>query len=335
MRASVLVIVTLMGCATVLYGQLSDFVATDFEKADSIAELYPQYPLKDLKVLSDKLTGPLVSDVEKFRSIFKWVCLNIENDYTLYLENKNRREKLTGNELATWEKKFSRHVFDILVKGHRTICTGYAYLIKELAFHAGLNCKIIDGYGRSAQANIGGSGIVNHSWNVVQLAGKWYPCDGTWSSGAIDGPRQTFVKKFDDAYFLSDPALFTRSHYPLDTIWMLLDHKPTLESFLNGPIVYIGTFRYGVEPLSPYSFRIEASRGANISFQFVTDQKDKFQQVEFYIEASKTYDPFVIMSSNDNKTVYSIDHTFSSRGKRAVHIVLDGSHVLTYEVNVR
>jgi hypothetical protein len=335
MRASVLVTIILLGCTSVLYGQLADFATADFSNADSIAELYPQHPLKDLKILSDKLTRPLASDVEKFRSIFKWVCLNIDNDYTLFIENKNRREKLRGDELATWERNFSRRVFNILVEKHRTVCTGYAYLIKELAFHAGLNCKIIDGYGRNVQANIGGSGVVNHSWNVVQLGGKWYPCDPTWSSGVIDAQRQTFIKKFDDAYFLSDPALFARSHYPLDTTWMLLDHKPTLDGFLNGPIVYVGTFRYGIEPLIPRTFRIEACRGANVSFQFEMDQNHKFDKGEFYIEASKTYDPFILMSSDNHKAVYSIDHTFSSRGKRAVHIMLDGSHVLTYEVNIR
>lgn len=335
MRASVLVVITLLGCTTILYGQLSDFVNADFKKADSVAELFSRHPIKDLKVLSDKLTRPLASDVEKFRSIFKWVCLNIENDYALYAENKNKRERLKGDELTTWEQNFSRRVFNILVEKHRTVCTGYAYLIKELAFHAGLNCRIVDGYGRNVQANIGGSGVVNHSWNVVQLSGKWYACDPTWSSGAIDVQKQAFIKKFDDVYFLSDPILFVRSHYPLDTTWMLLDHKPTLESFLNGPIVYVGTFRYNIEPISPRSFRIEAIRGANVSFQFETERGDKFDKAEFYIESSKTADPFVVLTNNDERTVYSIDHTFSGRGKRAVHIVLDGSHVLTYEVNVR
>jgi hypothetical protein len=335
MRAGVLVVITLLGCTTILFGQLSDFVHADLKKADSIAELFSRHPIKDLKVLSDKLTRPLASDVEKFRSIFKWVCLNIDNDYTLYVENRNKREKLKKDELTTWEKNFSRRVFNILVEKHRTICTGYAYLVKELAFHAGLNCRIIDGYGRNVQANIGGSGILNHSWNVVQLSGKWYPCDPTWSSGAIDPEKQVFIKKFDEAYFLADPTLFVLSHFPLDTMWMLLDHKPTLEQFLNGPIVYVGTFRYDIEPLSPRSFLIDASRGANVSFQFKTIREKKFDKAEFYIEGSKASGPVVMTESIDGKTVYSIDHTFSTRGKRAVHIVLDGSHVLTYEVNIR
>ena len=33
------------------------------------------------------------------------------------------------------------------------------------------------------QANVGGTGVANHSWNAVQLNSNWYLCDATWSSG--------------------------------------------------------------------------------------------------------------------------------------------------------
>jgi hypothetical protein len=41
----------------------------DYTKADSVAALYPNYSLKDLKSLANKLTKPLSTDVEKFRAI--------------------------------------------------------------------------------------------------------------------------------------------------------------------------------------------------------------------------------------------------------------------------
>ena len=166
-------LILIIVCSTVVRAQIVDFSFVDFKKADSIAELYPLHSLKDLKILSDKLTRPLTSDLEKFRAIFKWVCINIDNDFELYMENKKKREKLEGDELKSWEKKFSARAFTILVQGHRTVCTGYAYLVKELAFHAGLTCKIVDGYGRNVQANIGGLGTANHSWNAVRLSGRF------------------------------------------------------------------------------------------------------------------------------------------------------------------
>jgi hypothetical protein len=324
----------IVACSTVVRGQFVDLSSVDFKKADSIAELYPLHSLKDLKILSDKLTRPLTGDLEKFRAIFKWVCISIDIDYELYLENKKQREKLDGDELRSWEKKFSARTFNILVLGHRTVCTGYAYLVKELAFHAGLTCKIIDGYGRNVKANIGGLGTANHSWNAVQLNGKWYLSDPTWSSGVINAELRTFVKKFDDAYFLVEPELFARNHYPLDTTWLLVDKKPTLRSFLNGPLLYIGAFRYQVEPLSPDTFNVTTNRGTKLSFRFIKDSGKDFKKAQLYVEKSGTNDPFTI-NKVEQETVYSVDHTFSGRGRYAVHILLDGSHAITFDVSVK
>ena len=334
MRACLSVfIVTLFG-ATSLYGQLSDFSCIDFKKADSIAQLYPLHPLEDLKILSDKLTKPLSTDVEKLRSIFKWVCTNIESDYELFVENKNMRRKLSGEKLRRWEKKFSERVFNIMTAQHRTICTGYAYLVKELAFHAGLNCIIVDGYSRHALSNIGGSGVVNHSWNAVELDGEWYLCDPTWSSGVIDSRQRTFVKRFDDAYFLPEPIMFGRSHYPLDTKWMLQEKKPGLQTFLNAPLIYIGSFRYGIAPLTPASFEIQVPRGSIVPFQFTTAGGKEISKMALYVENVRTNEPFA-KELNGSVATCSTNHKFPHKGKYAVHIVVDGSHVLTYSVRVQ
>jgi transglutaminase/protease-like cytokinesis protein 3 len=116
----------------------------DFKKADSIAELYPSHSLKDLRSLADKLTAPLSTDTEKFRAIYKWICNNIDNDYILYQKNKRNRKRLKNSEeLGEWNKKFRVRVFKTLLDDHRTVCTGYAYLVKELSFHAGLTAVII------------------------------------------------------------------------------------------------------------------------------------------------------------------------------------------------
>jgi hypothetical protein len=120
MKVSLPTLLLIIACSTVVRGQIVDLSSVDFKKADSIAELYPLHSLKDLKILSDKLTRPLAGDLEKFRAIFKWVCTNIDNDYELYMENKKKREKLDGDELRSWGKKFSARAFTILVQGLRS-----------------------------------------------------------------------------------------------------------------------------------------------------------------------------------------------------------------------
>jgi transglutaminase/protease-like cytokinesis protein 3 len=320
-----------------LQAQLADFNKASFKKADSLAALYPHHSLKNLKALADKLTTPFTKQEEKFRAIYTWVCLNIKNDYPLYITIRHKREKLNGNptELKEWNKKISKQVFANLLRNHKTICTGYAYLIRELALHAGLSCEIVDGYGRTSQSNIGGKGTANHSWNVAQLNGKWYLCDATWSSGLMDTQAGVFVKKFDDSYFLADPSLFVRNHYPLDTAWMLLHNKPTLQEFLNRPIIYSSIYKYGINQLFPETFDISATKGEAISFGFMKDNNSMIEKVELKIIDFNSSNSFFPSARKDPCGLYSIDHIFTTKGKYVVHILIDFNYLVSYTVMVR
>jgi transglutaminase/protease-like cytokinesis protein 3 len=199
-------------CCSVSLGQVTDFKTTHFYKADSIAESLTAHPLVDLKTLADKLTSQLLTEQEKFRSIYKWVCSNIEADYELLLLNKRNRAILKGDELLQWNKKINALVFKTLQYDHKTVCTGYAYLVRELAYHAGLSCEIVNGYARHAGVD-DTLGEVNHSWNKIRLNGKWYVCDATWSSGIFNLNLKKFIKKYDDQYFLMEPTIFYKTHH--------------------------------------------------------------------------------------------------------------------------
>jgi transglutaminase/protease-like cytokinesis protein 3 len=198
--------------SSVAFGQVTDFATTNFYKADSIAHRFASHPLTDLKMLADNLTNPLGTEQEKFRSIYKWVCSNIEADYELLLLNKRNRAILKGDELLQWNKKINALVFKTLQYDHKTVCTGYAYLVRELAYHAGLSCEIVNGYARHAGVD-DTLGEVNHSWNKIRLNGKWYVCDATWSSGIFNLNLKKFIKKYDDQYFLMEPTIFYKTHY--------------------------------------------------------------------------------------------------------------------------
>lgn len=319
-----------------LQAQRRSFADYDFRQADSVADLYPNHSLADLKHLADKLTKPLSTDEEKFRAIYRWVCNNIENDYGLYVKNKRKREKLKDDSeaLHQWNKKFAPQVFKKLLREQRTVCTGYAYLLRELSYHAGLNCKIIDGYGRTAHANIGGPGMANHSWNAVLLNNQWYLCDATWSSGVVDPQQANFIKQFSEGYFLADPALFVRNHYPLDTSWILQNDKPTLQEFLNGPLIYKGALNHQVSPLYPETFEVTATKGERLTFHFHLMKDQQIEKAALQIirgSYTKSVYPEVQQDSNVG---YFIDHTFKRKGNYVVHMLLDGDPVFTYSVKV-
>ena len=316
-----------------LFAQPVDVQTIDFSKSDSIAEVYAGHKLNDLKDLAEKLTVPLAKEEEKFRAIYVWICKNIQSDYDLYRDGKLKRERLISNSgaLSQWEKEFSVRVFKKLAVEHKTVCTGYAYLVKELATCAGLTCVMVDGYGRTAQANIGGMGIPNHSWNAIQLNNKWYLCDATWSSGAFNTESGTFIQKYNNNYFLSAPDIFIRNHYPLDTAWMLLRDKPTLNEFLNRPLVYSSIYRNKISPVFPKTFEVAATKGETVSFRFKKNIDTVFKKVELQINGVTVKTNI----SQDVSGLYSLDHIFKSRGTYLVHVLFDADYAFTYSVRVK
>lgn len=216
-------------CTFYVHAQRSDFDAIHFGKADTIAHRYQGEELYNLPVLALRLTAQLHTDVERFRAIYYWVCHNIRGNYDLTSTNEHMRRKLKNRpeELRLWNNQYKQEVFATLRNNKETLCTGYAYLIKELANLAGLQCVIIHGYGRSNNIKFDKETSPNHSWNAVRLDGKWYLCDATWSSGTINMATYAFTPNFDESFFLQDPAEFAESHKPLNPQWNLLLQEST------------------------------------------------------------------------------------------------------------
>ncbi|MBX2844482.1 MAG: hypothetical protein KTR26_22155 [Flammeovirgaceae bacterium] len=307
-----------------------------FAKADSIAGLYAGHSILDLRSLSEKLTTSLSTDGEKFRAIYSWVCNNIKNDYSFYRKNKKMREKLKDKPeaLKEWNRKSHPKAMKTLIKEHKTVCTGYAYLVKELAYFANIECNVINGYGRTIEGNIGGKGIVNHSWNSVKINNTWYLCDPTWSSGLINVQKAGFVKQFNEGYYLSAPELFVLNHYPLDTTWLLLNKKPTLDEFLNRPLVYRGAFSQKIIPQFPSTFHVDVKKGEKFTLRFEALDEIQDNKVELQINRSSSGNSIFPEIYQDAYGYYCLDHTFLSTGTFDVHLLLDNQYILTYSIKV-
>ena len=323
---------------TLVYGQRSDFEHIDFTKADSIAAYYSGASLKNLPVLTHNLTANLPTEVEKFRAIYTWVSTNIENDYSSYVKTRKKRKKLSENPeaLTAWNNSFTPKVFENLLKYKKTACTGYAYLIRELASLANINCKIINGYGRTATLILDESSIPNHSWNTVELNGKWYLCDPTWSAGKIvieeDGPR--FEPDYFDGYFLAEPKFFIRNHYPIEIKSSLLAEPPTFNEFLEGPVVYKEAFGFSIIPTAPTQMHFEVVKNEQVSFLLTSVQPIVKESITLLLNtggSNKNIKPNVIQNGND----YVLQHIFDKSGKYDVHITANDTIISTYVVKVK
>ncbi|GAA3513223.1 hypothetical protein GCM10022393_28780 [Aquimarina addita] len=330
---------TILLMCGVMYGQQADFAKMDFHRADSIAAVYKEESLRNLPLLAYQLTSSLPTKIEKFRAIYTWVSTNIDNDYTYYLRNKRKREKFANDSLAliTWNNSFQSKVFEKLLKEQKTICTGYAYILRELASMVDINCKIIDGYARTTTANISEPGTPNHSWNAVEIDHTWYLCDATWSSGSFEQSAHSFkfIRNYNDSYFLTDPALFSKDHYPLDTAWLLMDSKPELSQFLNAPLIYKNAYDHQVIPLEPKEMNFQVAKNDLITFLCKASEDVGLEDVTVEIVSgikNLTKKPMVFR--NNDRTL-SITHKFEILGYYDVHIKIKDDYVASYTVRVK
>lgn len=142
--------------------------------------ILPKYmtTLKEEQAIDKKITGVLkalkltgASDYAKVKAIHDYIIkrVNYDTNYT--------------NESA----------YQALIN-RSSVCSGYALSAYRMFTEAGLQCKIISGYGN------GGS----HAWNIVQVDGNWYNIDLTWDDPITSDGSQIIT--YD--YFLKNEEAF-------------------------------------------------------------------------------------------------------------------------------
>lgn len=115
-----------------------------------------------------------MSDYEKIKAIYDYICLNVVYDY----DNLND---------PTYLLKHSAYA--ALING-KAVCQGYALLFYRLALELGIDCRIVTGQSEGQ----------NHAWNIVKLNGKYYNVDSTWDAEYFDkrGVYNYFLKSDAD-----------------------------------------------------------------------------------------------------------------------------------------
>lgn len=318
------------------HSQISDFNHIDFKKADSIALSYSNEDLTNLPELSYKLTSNLNTDVERFRAIYRWVCDNVANDYSLYLKNKRKRQRFKDDSIkfVAWNNSFRKKLFNKLLKNKRTICTGYAYLVKELAYLSNIECEIVQGYGRVSTTDIENLDLPNHSWNAVKLNGKWYLCDPTWASGIPNPETNRFIFNYNDGFFLPNPKLFAINHFPVDKKWWLLDSIPTFNEFLKAPIIYGNAYKKLKLHNAPKQMHHEVKKHEKVAFEYILKSLVNAETVKLLIDSGFNQWKTNPYSVNIDGNVLKLSHQFNKTGFYDVHLYFDESLISTYTIKV-
>lgn len=318
--------------------QRNDFANINFDKANAIALKYKGEELYNLNSLVEKLTEHLSTDVERFRAIYLWVCTNISNDYNLYTKNTRKRNRYLNDPilLETWNNEFKKEIFKKLIENKQTICTGYAYLVKEMTNIANIECEIVHGYGKTSTMNIDNITAPNHSWNAVKLKDKWYLCDPTWASGLIDPDTYQFKFDFKDGLFLPSPDLFVMNHYPIDEKWMLLDNnKPTFDMFLQSPLIYNQAYANLSTHIFPLEMHNIVKRDDTIAFKYKLYKTIELAEVALMIDDGNTTVEVKPLKTRLNDDLLTVEHQFDKKGFYDVHLLINNDLISTYTFRVK
>ncbi|XP_065344135.1 hillarin [Cloeon dipterum] len=210
----------------------------EFADIDQIAISVAQEDQKTFTDLVRQLVGRCGSDVEKARTIFRWIT--VKNLNTMTFDEDTRGDTPMG-----------------LLRGIKHGTESYHVLFKRLCSYAGLHCVVIKGYSKSAGYQPGvrfEDNRFRNSWNAVYVAGAWRFVQCNWGARHLVNAKEVPARaksdalryEYDDHYFLTDPREFIYEFFPLQQEWQLLKNPISLTDFEELPFVRSLFFRYGL-----------------------------------------------------------------------------------------
>ena len=205
------------------------------ELCKEIASSLPKRTQVDYSTLKNnmKLKTEKLNDKEKSFVLFLWICDNISYDVDSYFAGRNVDCTPEG-----------------VYKNGQSVCSGYARLFKDIADFLYLEVQCVSCYAKGVSYRVGKKmNSTNHEYNVIKLNNKWYPIDSTWGAGSVEGKQ--YKKSFNEFYFLADPELLIKTHFPEKSQWQLTEKKYTLDEFLKWPLIKSRFYIYGFKKCFP------------------------------------------------------------------------------------
>ncbi len=330
MRSLPLILTLLISCTAFCQETKIDFTAID-RRTQSIHTASPA-------ILSQKLTEGYTTELEKVRSIFRWVADNITYRTREYSNRPTKRLRLQEMIIDTSElKPLDERVAETVLENGIAICDGYARLFKTLCDYAGIKNEVITGYARGSKGNRRfGS---NHTWNAVLVDNKWELMDITWASGYISLGADRFIQEFDENYFKPAPERFIEEHYPDNLVWTLMEDPPLMAEFRQSPYKQKTFTKYKISSYSPVKGLLEVNEGDTLSF--VLESKDAIRDHQIFSDlfpdtsVYKTSASILLKpsSSTFNTTIYN--YHVNSPNIKWLYLVYNDDVILRYRLFVK
>ena len=302
----------------------------DQKLCDEIVSTLPKRKhttLKKFKKLIKSKTENL-SEKERAFVLFKWTGQNIDYD----VKNKNLGKRVDCSKEGVF-------------KTGKTICSGFSNLYQDIALYLDLNVVCIPCYAKGA-GYIPGEKITalstNHEYNAINLDGKWYPIDATWGAGHSNGNK--YIREFNPFYFLADPELLIKTHFPSDEKWQLTEKTYKLSEFEKWPQVYSEFYQFGFRHFYPEEGYFELNntnstkfilygedmkkKGVMCSISLLGDN-NKERKIEEKLSFINFFDDRIEISCSFNKKGKYLISLLGNKGDSLTH-----TSIISYTVKV-
>lgn len=294
--------------------------------------------------LSKLLTTNDTTNLQKVKSIFRWVTDNIAYNVKSFQNRVNPYSAdywlEEDDDKSPVLKPLNERVAEMVLKRRTAVCDGYARLFKSLCDYSGIRCEIITGYAKTSINRIGAQFRSNHKWNAVFIDSNWYLLDATWASGYINY-RDEFEKEYNAHYFLTPPDEFILDHYPEDLHWTLLPKPPIFKEFYSTPFKTSNFNRNYISSFKPLNGIIEASVGDSIVFELETNRpKRNLWVIDIpYVDSNAIWvmqccgidKPVNIINGNKVSYTYKV----KSDNVEWLNVIYDDELIMRYKLNIR
>ena len=265
-----------------------------------------------------------LNDTEKSYVLYLWICENISYD-TYALIN------------PIFVVRNPESVYDL----GKSSCIGYSNLFKDLSDFLNLEVKCIECYVKGYDYNVGS--IIfnsNHEYNVIKLNNKWYHIDCTWGAGDIGNDK--FIKCFKEFYFLADPEILIKSHFPENDEWQLTQKKYTLDEFLGWPEIKLQFYKLGFKNFFPNEGSILLKDSNTQKFIIYGDNMNiKGAMCDLFYYENKVYHQKLRTTKvNFFDDRFEVDTIFNKKGEYLIEIFASDNRkdnylvILKYSVTV-
>ncbi len=211
----------------------------NYGEVDRKVKSYPHF--NSLTALGYRIQNDFNVDSLRVRAAFIWIAHHM-------LYGKVKDPESDGTHKITFASETDKlkkihHLVNVKItrsfNARKGVCIDYSLMLHELCRQFGIPSKVIAGVAKTEIKDIRGEQFFkNHSWNAVQIEGKWKLMDPTWASGHFNSERGQFERKLVEHYFFTEPAAFVKHHLPSNPDWQLLDRPLDAKSFYGAPIYF-------------------------------------------------------------------------------------------------